>query len=179
MELELANHYANALFSLAKEEDKVLLYQDEVKELQKIICDNPDFLTLLDARFLTIKEREEECQKILKGFNQDIISWLRIIIKHNRVKILSDILKAFNSLCNDDRDIKEGILYTAYPLSEEMQKQITLKIAQLENCAVELIPHIDPTLIGGVKIAINSHIYDGSIKNQLEKMKIDLLRKEL
>ena len=44
---------------------------------------------------------------------------------------------------------------------------------------VELIPHIDPTLIGGVKVVINSHVYDGSIKNQLEKMQIDLLGKEL
>ena len=44
---------------------------------------------------------------------------------------------------------------------------------------VELISRIDPSLIGGVKVVINSHVYDGSIKNQLEKMQIDLLGKEL
>ena len=176
---ELSNHYANALFSLAKDENNVLLYQKEMKELKKIIKDNPDFITLIDSRFLTIKEREEECLKILNGFNQDIVSFLRIIIKHNRVKNLDDIFNAFNSLCNEERGVMEGILYTAYPLNEKTQKDISLKISQIENKEIELIPHIDPSLIGGVKIVINSHVYDGSIKNQLEKMKIDLLRKEL
>ena len=44
---------------------------------------------------------------------------------------------------------------------------------------MDLISRIDPSLIGGVKVVINSHVYDGSIKNQLEKMQIDLLGKEL
>ena len=177
--LEIAQNYASALLSLAVDDNKVILYQEEVKELRKIIRDNPDFLLLIESRFLSVKEREENAEKLLSNFSTDVVNFIKIIIKHNRVNYLVDILDAFNSLCNENRDIVEGLIYSAFPLEEATLLKIKKKISEIENHEVDLIPRIDPSLIGGVKVVINSHVYDGSIKNQLEKMQIDLLRKEL
>ena len=177
--LEIAQNYASALLSLAIDDNKVNDYQVEMKELRKIIKDNPDFTLLIDSRFLTVEERMHNAELILKGFANDIVNFIKIIIKHNRVNYLEDILEAFNSLCNENQDIVEGLIYSAFPLEESTLQKIKNKISQIENHEVDLIPKIDPSLIGGVKVVINSHVYDGSIKNQLEKMQIDLLRKEL
>ena len=177
--LEIAQNYASALLSLAIDDNKVIIYQEEVKELRKIIKDNPDFLLLLDSRFLSMEERVNNAEKILNGFSLDVINFIKIIIKHNRINYLEDILEAFNSLCNENRDIVEGLIYSAFPIGEETLLKIKKKISEIENHEVDLITRIDPSLIGGVKVVINSHVYDGSIKNQLEKMQIDLLRKEL
>ena len=176
---ELAQNYASALLSLAIDDNKVIDYQKEVKELRKIIRDNEDFILLLDSRFLSIEERMNNAEKILKGFSPDVVNFIKIIIKHNRVSYLEDILEAFNSLCNENQDIVEGLIYSAFPLGEDTLLKIKKKISQIEKHEVDLLPRIDPSLIGGVKVVINSHVYDGSIKNQLEKMQIDLLRKEL
>ncbi len=177
--LELAQNYASALLSIAIDDNKVIDYQKEVKELRKIIKDNPDLILLLDSRFLGVEERMGNVETLLKGFSPDIINFIKIIIKHNRVIYLDDILEAFNSLCNENQDIVEGLIYSAFPLGEETLLKIKNKISQIENHEVDLIPKIDPSLIGGVKVVINSHVYDGSIKNQLEQMQISLLRKEL
>ena len=177
--LELAQNYAEALLSLAVDDNKVVDYQKEVKELRKIIKDNDDFLLLLDSRFLSLEERMHNAELLLPGFSPDIVNFIKIIVKHNRISYLKDILDAFNSLCNEKQDIVEGLIYSAFPLDEETLNKIKNKISQIENHEVDLIPKIDPSLIGGVKVVINSHVYDGSIKNQLEKMQIDLLRKEL
>ena len=177
--LEIAQNYANALLSIAIEDNKVIDYQTEVKELSKIIKDNPDFLMLIDSRFLSVEERKEEVEKVLKGFSTDVINFIKIIVSHNRVNYLEDILEAFNTLCNESRDIVEGLIYTAFPLKEEILLKIKNKISQIEHRDVDLIVRVDPSLIGGVKVVINSHVYDGSIKNQLEKMQIDLSRKDL
>ena len=176
--LEIAQNYASALLSIAIEDNKVIEYQKEVKELTKIINDNPDFLLLLDSRFLTVNERMEKVSEILVGFSNDVVNFIKIIVSHNRVNYLEDILQAFNTLCNESRDIVEGLLYTAFPLEEETLQKIKQKISQIENHDVDLIVKIDPSLIGGVKVVINSHVYDGSIKNKLEKMQVDLSRKE-
>ena len=176
--LEIAQNYASALLSIAIDENKVVDYQKEVKELSKIIKDNPDFLVLLDSRFLTISERKEKVSEILVNFSSDVINFIKIIVEHNRVNYLEDILQAFNTLCNESRDIVEGLIYTAFPLEEKTLLQIKKKISQIENREVDLITRIDPSLIGGVKVVINSHVYDGSIKNQIEKMQINLSRKE-
>ena len=177
--LEIAQNYASALLSIAIDDNKVIDYQKEVKELAKIIKDNPDFLLLIDSRFLSVNERKEKAKEILKGFSNDIVSFIEIIIEHNRVNYLEDILQAFNTLCNENRDILEGLIYTAFPLDEKTLNKIKKKISQVENHDVDLIVRVDPSLIGGVKVVINSHIYDGSIKNQLEQMQVDLSRKEI
>ena len=177
--LEIAQNYASALLSLAIDDNKVIVYQNEVKELRKIIKDNQDFTLLLDSRFLTMEERMHNADLILKDFSIDIVNFVKIIIKHNRINYLMEILDAFNSLCNEQQDIVEGLIYSAFPLNEDTLLKIKNKISQIENHEVDLISRIDPSLIGGVKVVINSHVYDGSIKNQLEKMQIDLLRKEL
>ena len=177
--LEIAQNYANALLSIAIDDNKVIDYQKEVKELAKIIKDNPDFLLLIDSRFLSINERKEKVKEILKGFSNDIVNFVQIIVEHNRVNYLEDILQAFNTLCNENRDILEGLIYTAFPLDEKTLIKIKKKISQIEHRDFDLITRIDPSLIGGVKVVINSHIYDGSIKNQLEQMQVDLSRKEI
>ena len=176
--LEIAQNYASALLSIAMDEKKVQDYQNEVKELMKIIKDNLDFLMLLDSRFLTVEERKQKVSEILVNFSSDVINFIKIIVEHNRVSYLEDILQAFNTLCNESRDIVEGLIYTAFPLEEKTLQKIKQKISQIENHDVDLIVKIDPSLIGGVKVVINSHVYDGSIKNKLEQMQVDLSRKE-
>ena len=175
---EIAQTYAEALFSLALDENKMSTLQEQVKELSLIIEDNPDFLMLLDSRFMGVNERKEIAEKVLRECDEDLINLIKVIVDHNRVAYIQDIFQAFNSLCNDYKGVKEGLLYSAYPLDKNTIEHIKKKISQIEHNEVELLPKIDPNLIGGVKVVINSHVYDGSIKNQLEKMQVDLLGKE-
>ena len=174
---EIARNYAEALFSLVLEEKKLVSIQSEAKELLEV-SNNEDFMLLLDSRFLSIKERKENASLILKDFDIDLVNFVKVIIDHNRIYLLKDILEAFNSLCNESRGVKEGLIYSAFPLNKSTINKIKDKVSQIEKMDVELLLRIDPTLIGGVKVVINSHVYDGSIKNQLEKMQIDLLGKE-
>ena len=176
---QIAQTYAEALFSLGLEEKKLTKLQDEGKALSEIIHDNEDFLLLIDSRFMSREERQDIASKILKDFDEDIVNFVKVLIANNRTNYIKDVLEAFNSLCNEYKGVKEGLIYSAFPLNKETLIKIKNKISQIEGMDVELISRIDPSLIGGVKVVINSHVYDGSIKNQLEKMQIDLLGKEL
>lgn len=176
---QIAQTYAEALFSLGLEDKKLAKLQDEGKTLSEIIHDNEDFLLLIDSRFMSREERQDIASKILKDFDEDIVNFVKVLIANNRTNYIKDVLEAFNSLCNEYKGVKEGLIYSAFPLDKETINKIKNKISQIEGMDVELISRIDPSLIGGVKVVINSHVYDGSIKNQLEKMQIDLLGKEL
>ncbi len=176
---QIAQTYAEALFSLGLEEKKLTKLQDEGKTLSEIIHDNEDFLLLIDSRFMSREERQDIASKILKDFDEDIVNFVKVLIANNRTNYIKDVLEAFNSLCNEYKGVKEGLIYSAFPLNKETLNKIKNKISQIEGMDVELISRINPSLIGGVKVVINSHVYDGSIKNQLEKMQIDLLGKEL
>lgn len=175
---EIASRYALALFSIAKDENKVVELQKEMKDLEKVFKENQDFLMVLSSSFQTIEERCNLIDKTFLNVDEDIISLFKLIIEHNRVNLIMDLFIDFNTYCNKERGIVEGIIYSVSPLTESIITEIENKIAKLEKTNIELRNVIDPSLIGGVKIQIHDHIYDGSIKNTLENMRKDLLKKE-
>ena len=175
---EIASRYGLALFSIAEDRNEISSLQLEVKELRKVLLENPDFIVLLSNSFLPQEEREGIIDKTLSAFDKDIVTLIKVLINNNRVRYVLDILDAFNSLCNHARGVEEGLVYSVSPLDEQTLKQLEKKISQLEKVEVELTNRIDQNLIGGLKVVISGHIYDGSIKYKLEQMRIDLLKKE-
>ena len=175
---EIASRYGLALYSIAEDRKQIEELQQEAKELRKVLFENRDFIVLLGNSFLSFEERESIIDKTIKAFDKDIVSLIKVLVKNNRANQIIDALDAFNSYCNHARGVDEGLVYSVVPLDEQTLEKLQKKISQLEKVEVELINKIDPSLIGGLKVVIKGHIYDGSIKNKLENMKIDLLKKE-
>ena len=175
---EIASRYGLALFSIAEERKQIIELQQEARELRKILFENHDFIVLLGNSFLSVEDRNQIVDKTIKAFDKDIVTLIKLLIKNNRSHFIIDVLDSFNSYCNNARGVEEGLVYSVIPLDEQTKLKLQKKISQLENVEVELINRIDQNLIGGLKVVIHGHIYDGSIKNKLENMKIDLLQKE-
>ena len=173
---EITSRYAEALYSLKKDEDSLESSQKEVKELRKVFEENPDFITLLASYNKTLDEKIEIIDKTLKGVDEEIKTLIKIICQNHRASYLIEIFDGFNSLVNEYRGVKEGLVYSTEKLSEKQLSSLNKKISEVEKMPTELRNIIDPTLIGGVKIVINDHIYDGSIKHHIEDMRTSLLK---
>ena len=171
---EIASKYATALYELALENNQLDLYQEQTRFVLNSFEENEEFFDVLNSKFLSIKEIHEIIEKTYVGVEQDIISLLKIIVENHRVSLLKDILVSFNSLCNSCKGITEGMLFSAFPLDKKTISDIELAIGKKEGRKISLIFKIDPSLIGGVKVVINNHIYDGSVKNKLAEMKQSL-----
>jgi len=173
---EITSRYAEALFSLKKDSKTLEIAQEEIKELKKIFLENPDFIVVLSSSYKSLEEKIEIIDKSLKGVDDDIKSLIKITCQNHRAKYLIEIFDEFNSLVNEYRGVKEGLVYSTQKLSDSQLAKLNAKISEVEHQPTELKNIIDSSLIGGVKVVINDHIYDGSIKHHLEDMKISLLK---
>lgn len=173
---ELTSRYAEALYLLKKESNSLLEAQQEIKELIKIIKDDPDFLMVLDSSYIEKEKRLEIVDQVFKSVDEEIKNLVKVVIENNRALYLLGIFEDFNSLVNEYRGVKEGLVYSTEPLKEVEIEKLTSTISKIENHPIELKNVIDPSLLGGVKVVINDHIYDGSLKHSLEQMKSDLLK---
>ena len=171
---EIASKYANALYELALENNSLDLYQEQTRFVLNSLQENEEFFDVLNSKFLSIKEIHEIIENTFVGVEEDIISLLKIIVENHRVILFSDVLMLLNSLCNSYKGITEGMLFSAFPLDKKTIADIETAIGKKENRRISLIFKIDPSLIGGVKVVINNHIYDGSVKNKLAEMKQSL-----
>ena len=173
---EITSRYAEALYSLKRDNNSLIESQLEVKELIKVLKENPDFMMLLSSSYMDLKDKEEMVDRVFKGVDEDIKNLIKIIARNHRGQYLLEILTDFNSLVNEYRGVKEGLVYSTEPLNDTQLQKLNETVSKLEKMPTELKNIIDPSLIGGVKIVINDHIYDGSIKHHLENMKLTLLK---
>ena len=172
--------YAVALFELANEAKKLELYQEETKAISNILKDNKDFLNLLTNQFINKDDKKQLLDNVFKNkVDVMVLNFLKLLVDKQRFNITLDVFKEFNSLANDYRGIKEGVLYTASLLDEAKVKAIEAKIAQKIGKKVELTMVKDETLIGGFKVVISDLVIDNSIKNKLESLKNDLVEEKV
>ena len=90
------------------------------------------------------------------------------------VSKLDDLLDEFIEMCNESLGVKKGKLYSTKELSKEEIAKIESAFDSKLNIKVQLENIVDTSLIGGVRVVINDHVYDGSLKNQLESLKSSL-----
>lgn len=173
---EITSRYAEALYSLKKDENSLEPSQKEIKELIKVLKENPDFLVVLNSSYKEFEEKEQIIDKVFIGVDEEIKTLIKIVVKNHRGQYLTEIFENYNSLVNEYRGVIEGLVYSTEPLSESQLAKLNSAIGKIETRPVELKNIIDPSLIGGVKVVINDHIYDGSIKRHINDMKIALLK---
>jgi F-type H+-transporting ATPase subunit delta len=94
-----------------------------------------------------------------------------------RMRYILGICEVFQSLCNDYFGIKVGKVFSPYQLDEKEIHKIENAVSQKENKKIQLRLVIDESLIGGIKVEVDNHVYDDSLANKLETLKNELLRK--
>jgi len=72
-------------------------------------------------------------------------------------------------------NVENGILYSAYPLEQDVIEQIENKFSMLLEKRIKLETRIKPDIIGGVIVTIGDREYDGSVLGQLDRLKSHLL----
>ncbi|MEG0277525.1 MAG: ATP synthase F1 subunit delta [Coprobacillus sp.] len=173
----ISNCYAESLFDLAKEEKSVETYQKDMLKVQEVFKDESlvkffSHVALLDDIKIDVLKKSFQNQVSTYVFN-----FLMLLIKKRRMRYINGICDCFESLCNDYFGIKIGKVYSAYELSQDELVKIESAMSQKVEKKVKLRMVKDESLIGGIKVEIDNHIYDDSLSYKLESLKRELLRK--
>lgn len=173
-------NFAMALFDIAKEENKVQKYYDEILVVSEIIEDNPEFLKCLKSFSLSLEEKEKILDKTFlnNGVNEMIVNLMKLLVKKHKIHLFLDIIKKFEKMVLEDLGLLKGIVYSVVELSKEQMRKIENFTAKKVNRQVILKNIIDSNLIAGIKIVIGSYIFENSITSQLEQIKKHIIKGE-
>jgi len=171
----LYSRYASALLSLAKEEGKVKEYKEALIEIFNFLNENLDVKKYLDSYFVKENDKYEVVNKICESAKlKHLPSFIKLLIKKHRFNSFKEIVKEYVSLANNELGILEGYLYSVDKLTSEQIKKIEKAIGKNLGHSIELKPLIDTRLIGGIKVVVNDHVYDGSLLGKLNSLKSNL-----
>ncbi len=173
--------YGDALFGLALEKEMLTEVWEEVKAVDTILKDNPDFVTVLNHPRISESEKITLIQNIFGNSVSSVMTgFLVTVIEKGRTKELGKIFEYFMDRAREYNNIGVAYVSTAFQLSDEQKEQVEKRLIDVTDYVeFEMNYSVDPDLIGGMVIRIGDRILDNSIKNKLNVLSKSLANVQL
>jgi F-type H+-transporting ATPase subunit delta len=101
------------------------------------------------------------------NLSTEIISFFKIVANHGKLFLLEKIYKEFGKILDENDEITELTVTTTDTLEKKFEDDIVKNIGEKLKKKIRLNKLIDPDLIGGIIIKIDSVMIDNSIKTKL------------
>lgn len=172
----IAKRYAKSLFDLANEHNNVGSLMDELKSIENLYDDSPDFRAFLRSPVINFIKKAEIIEAIFQGKCQDmLLKFMVLLARKGRIAVLIWIIQEFRKLYNLKNNITDVLLVSAFPLSAETRQNLIKKVELDLKTKVETREKVNPDLIGGFQLKIGNTMYDGSIASALNKLQTSML----
>ena len=164
--------YAQALLELSQADGQTDAIAQEAAELLSMLGSNEDLDRLLSNRALNTSQRKDVVEKLFKGNVSDVFyRFLQVVNQKGRLDVLGGILQGFVELTAEARGEMDVDVYVAESLSDSAGQGVSTAIGTALNKKVRLREHVDPELIGGLKVRVGDRLIDGSVATQLRIIK--------
>ncbi len=168
--------YAQALLELAQADGSVDALAEEAGELLAMLSREPALNKLLSSRALNASQRAALVEKLFKGKVNDVLyRFLQVVNRKDRLGSLGGILGTYGLLVAQAKGELDVDVFVARALTDDAGRGVAESIGQAVGKRVHLHQHIDPELIGGLKVRVGDRLIDGSVATQLKLMKRKLV----
>jgi F-type H+-transporting ATPase subunit delta len=133
------------------------------KDLRELLL-NPSIPAQKRVSILDAVNGRVGCGPLVRNF-------LAVLIRHERLAALSEILREYRLEMNRRLLISDAEVVTARALEDQERAQLEGRVAELAGTRVSATFRQDKSLIGGAIVRIGSTIYDGSVRGRLERLK--------
>lgn len=163
--------YAIALYDLVKESKKQKDIHYQLASLSENMENGRELINFLSSYDLTLEKKKKFIDEVFEDFDEIVKNMMKLLVDRQMFATFPRILKHYFKFSDKELNIKFGIIYTTIPLSPNKIKDIAKKISNLYKFDCVLINRIDPTLISGFKIKIDSLTIENNIQTSLNELK--------
>ena len=169
---EAASVYGEALYALAKDENKSELMLKQLKALDESFAQEPEFLRLLSAPNLSKIERKGILDTCFKNkVDAYLLNFLKILMEKGYIRQFSNCVQVFRERYNEDHGIMPVSAVTAIPMSDGQKEKL---VAILRGVPMDRIDGVVSALVrGGVKVLefTFDHAEPDCVKANAEKIR--------
>ncbi len=169
----VAQRYASALVDVAIENDSSEKVKKELDEFLRLMEESTDLRNFLASPSVPRMGKHEMIEKLVTrlGASQTLRNFLFVIADNRRTLLLPQIQQEFVTELHARLGIAEAQVLSAQELSAHEKTELKRTLEQLTGKKVETQYRVDAELIGGAVVRIGSTVYDGSVREQLARMR--------
>jgi F-type H+-transporting ATPase subunit delta len=167
----ISKRYAQALYNLALEMNRLERINDDVKLVQEVIAENPQFRRLLKSPIIHEGKKSSILKSIFSRHLDELtMRFLLLVTRKEREVFLEEIADAFLDFYKKHHNIVTVKVTSVAAFDEKTRKNLLEMLRRDLNHNIELVEQIDPEMIGGFIITLDDKKYDASIRRQLDKL---------
>lgn len=177
--------YAKALLEVAQKNGSANKVYEEMESVSNAFFAVPDLKKAMNNPHVTTDERKKLLLSAAGNESSPVSSefskFVDLVIDRKRENYFQSISLVFQDLYRKDNNIIIGKLTTATEVSEQVKEKMKALVAQIANLPlggkVEFQSEVDPSLIGGFQLQVESNLLDASVASQLQEIKKTLIDK--
>jgi F-type H+-transporting ATPase subunit delta len=171
-----AERYARALFSLAKDQDRVDAVGEELATLIAAMREVPALRDVLVRPLHPAKERRAALQAVGQhlGFSPLLQHFCAFLIDQRRTRDFEAIHERYVRMAEEAAGRVRGEVVSAAPLESAQLDRLRAALGRQTGRSVDLEVRVDPALLGGVVARVGDLVFDGSLRTQLAQLRASL-----
>ncbi len=174
----IAKRYAKALVELAHEKNAVDKTKADLAAFAASVSEQAVLQKLFASPSFTPEAKKAVIGDLAAtlGLQKTTTRFIEYLAETGRIRYVRDVQEAFEEILAERQNRANVRLTTATALGGGELEEIRKKLATITGKQVEVDARVDASLIGGARAQIGSMIYDGTIKNQLAKIREKLVK---
>jgi F-type H+-transporting ATPase subunit delta len=168
---EVARVYAEALFDVARESDKLDPIREELGQLTDAIGSDRDLQVFFFSPRFSSAEKIDGLARVVSGADSKLVNFFELLIEKGRMPEIFRIRHRFEEMwkrANRRIDVK---VKSAIELEEATIGKIGEEIERQTGQRVELASEVDEGILGGIVLQVGDMVLDASIRNRLERLR--------
>lgn len=176
---EIARVYAESLLALAEARggNGISEVGEELEGLAQIVRSDRGFAEFLRSPVVDANAREASLRRTLDGRVSPLVrDFILVLNRKGRLGEFVNVAAAYDALVQERLGRVEVDVYTASgPVGEEVLAAVRAKVKSALGKEPVLRMHVEPSMIGGLKLRIGDQLIDGSVATRLENLRQHVL----
>jgi len=172
----VARRYASALADVVVDRNEAQLVQAELAAWEKMITDNSALLEAFSNPTVAYEQKQNVLNELIvrTKVRPTTTNFLRTLLKNQRLAELPEVNAKLAQILDERSGIISAEITSARAVSDSARSMLEAKLAEMTGKKARLTFATDESLLGGVVTRIGSTIYDGSVSNQLSRLRDEL-----
>jgi F-type H+-transporting ATPase subunit delta len=168
-----AERYAAALAEVALERKLADKVRSDLGAFVEVFLFSVDLRNALESPVVSSDVKHKVIHEVTAKMGTDVAvqNFLYLIVDHRRTEMLHEIPAALQQQLNMRMGIAEAEVRSARELSGAEKQQLTAMLERRTGKKIEASFREDKTLLGGAVVRVGSTIYDGSVREQLNRLR--------
>jgi F-type H+-transporting ATPase subunit delta len=165
--------YANALADIVLQQGAAEPARKQLGDFEAAYAESAELRNFMASPAISREAKHGVVEKLVArlGASRILRNFLFVIVDNQRTHLLPEIAASFEQVLRQRQGVAEAEVRSAVALNDNQKIALLRNLESVTGKKIRANYSLDPALLGGAVVRVGDTIYDGSVRNQLNRLR--------